>query len=566
MKTCNLVPRTIGQIILLAAMCLINGHATAGNIWYVTSIADNGAGTLRDIVNNQAIAGDEIRFAAALAGSTVTLTTGELIVNKTLTISGLGATQSTIVGSNQRVFHIQPGFGPVIVGISGLNLRASDSGINGMDGNMGAPMGTDGTGGEGGGILNDATCFLTVSNCYMEGCQIVGGRGGNAFGSSTGPAVNGSKGAAGYGGAIGSEGNLVLLGCAFASNSATGGNGGNAVAGGTGGNGGVVVFNMGPPAAAGGAVYSGYSGALEIANCTFFNNLASGGNGGNGGDGHIDISHGTPSNGGPGGNGGDAMGGGIYIYRGCDSNSCVGVVHSTVVQNICSPGIGGSGGMGVFGGNAGANGSGGSPSGCGLFVASPLPVGNCIVALNYPNPTTLNAAGPDVWGAVASEDHNLIRAVDLHSSGWTPLDLNGSVPSPKEPLLGAFQFNGGQTRTMAPLSGSPAIDSGSSDVFSTDQIGQPRPVIVAGIANSGDGSDIGAYELQCSIDAPALSIARTQVSVIISWPWPSACFVLQQSPDFVNWANAGFPISVSGNLNHVVISPPIGDMFYRLKK
>jgi hypothetical protein len=568
-----------GYLPLLAALLSICEGAKAATTWVVTSTADAGAGSLRDMIVNKAIAGDTIGFAPTLTGSTITLNTGELLINKDLTVTGLGPLHLTIMGVNQRVFHISNNNGPITANISGLHMRGSFAGAPGADGTVFSPNGQPGTAAEGGGILNDASCLLIVSNCFMEGCQVIGGRGGNAFGSSFDPAANGGNGAAAYGGAIGSEGNLILHCSAFASNSATAGNGGNGVAGGAGGNGGAVSINIGPFGAAGGAIYAGYNSALEIVDCTFYANYAIGGNGGNGGGGHIDITHQAPGNGGSGGNGSDAAGGGIYITKGCDPGSCAGIKHATIDQNVCSPGTGGQGGLGIFGGNNGANGAGGAARGCGLYASAALPLGNNIIAENYALPSTLIPAGPDVWGAIFSGAqtgmHNLIGVVDLHSSGWTTVDLTGSLVTPINPLLGTFRINGGETPTMAPLAGSPAIDAGIVDgaVFDTtvgifiDQIGQLRKVPITGNAN-GDGTDIGAYELQCSLDAPALSVSHSVTNVIITWPWPSTCFVLQQSSDLstTNWVNCGYPISVNGNQNQVVISPPQGNLFFRLKK
>ena len=70
--------------------------------------------------------------------------------------------------------------------------------------------------------------------------------------------------------------------------------------------------------------------------------------------------------------------------------------------------------------------------------------------------------------------------------------------STKDPLLGPLADNGGPTKTHALLEGSPAIDQGNSFGESTDQRGLPRPSDFVGIPNAsgGDGSDIGAFELQ----------------------------------------------------------------------
>jgi hypothetical protein len=65
--------------------------------------------------------------------------------------------------------------------------------------------------------------------------------------------------------------------------------------------------------------------------------------------------------------------------------------------------------------------------------------------------------------------------------------------------LAALAANGGPTRTRALLPSSPAIDKGKAGPTETaDQRGQLRPFDFSGIANTagGDGSDIGAFELQ----------------------------------------------------------------------
>jgi hypothetical protein len=68
-----------------------------------------------------------------------------------------------------------------------------------------------------------------------------------------------------------------------------------------------------------------------------------------------------------------------------------------------------------------------------------------------------------------------------------------------DPLLAPLQLNGGQTPTHALLCGSPAIDKGKNlSGDTTDQRGSSRTFENTGIANAtgGDGTDIGAFELQ----------------------------------------------------------------------
>ena len=66
-------------------------------------------------------------------------------------------------------------------------------------------------------------------------------------------------------------------------------------------------------------------------------------------------------------------------------------------------------------------------------------------------------------------------------------------------MLGPLQDNGGPTFTLALLPGSPAIDKGKNfNGSATDQRGLPRTMDSPCIANAsgGDGTDIGAFEVQ----------------------------------------------------------------------
>jgi hypothetical protein len=68
--------------------------------------------------------------------------------------------------------------------------------------------------------------------------------------------------------------------------------------------------------------------------------------------------------------------------------------------------------------------------------------------------------------------------------------------------------------------------------------------------------------------APTLSIQRTPTNaVVISWPAASADFNLQQNTHLssTNWVNVTTtPIATNG-LIQVIVSPPVGTQFYRLK-
>jgi hypothetical protein len=75
-----------------------------------------------------------------------------------------------------------------------------------------------------------------------------------------------------------------------------------------------------------------------------------------------------------------------------------------------------------------------------------------------------------------------------------------------DPMLGPLQLNGGQTPTHALLCGSLAIDQGANfSGLATDQRGFSRTFDDPAIHNAGDGTDIGAYEVQQICNRPPVA-------------------------------------------------------------
>ncbi|HST23330.1 MAG TPA: S8 family serine peptidase, partial [Blastocatellia bacterium] len=125
---------TTGSYIVTAT---VNGLApvnfnlsnTCPGSFVVTSNGDNGAGTLRDVIGN-ACAGATVTFAPGVTGM-ITLTTGELMINKSITINGPGANVLAVSGNHlSRIFHIIPGTGNT-VSISGLTIKDGSSKADG---------------------------------------------------------------------------------------------------------------------------------------------------------------------------------------------------------------------------------------------------------------------------------------------------------------------------------------------------------------------------------------------------------------------------------------------------
>src|SRR5687768_1556416 len=97
--------------LLIVIVVLLSASSWAENTITVTDPGDSGPGTLRDAIAG-ATAGDTIDFAAGLG--TITLTSGELSIDKDLTISGPGASNLTIQrsadsGTDFRIFDIFAG-------------------------------------------------------------------------------------------------------------------------------------------------------------------------------------------------------------------------------------------------------------------------------------------------------------------------------------------------------------------------------------------------------------------------------------------------------------------------
>jgi hypothetical protein len=230
---------------------------------------------------------------------------------------------------------------------------------------------------------------------------------------------------------------------------------------------------------------------LTLANVTISGNSVSSGQGGgidNTDGGEVTITNSTIS-------GNSAIRGG-----GISNDSMLTIINSTISGNTAL-GDGGGGGIytqvstaSITNSTIAGNSATASAGGGGIHRDSgTVNARNTIIALN-----TAPNNGPDVFGGLTSQGFNLIGN---NSSGGsiTPAtgDQIGTVSS-IDPMLGQLADNGGPTRTHALLSGSPALEKGHSSGSTTDQRGLARPVDDPGFNNAtqGDGSDIGAYEVQ----------------------------------------------------------------------
>lgn len=136
------------------------------------------------------------------------------------------------------------------------------------------------------------------------------------------------------------------------------------------------------------------------------------------------------------------------------------------------------------------------PEGGGLYVGSggaKAEVGNTIIYGNVDG----NGAPNDCDGQITSLGYNLVG--DL-----TGCTLNGASNeiTGQDPLLGPLQDNGGETPTIALLSGSPAIDGGNPAPLASSKAAC-RTTDQRGVTRSAP-CDIGAYEVQNLLFIPYL--------------------------------------------------------------
>ncbi len=342
-----------------------------------------GDGSLRGEIA-AAKSGDTIQFSSSLAGQTINLTDGELLLNKNLSILGLttnGTPGITInAGGKSRIFDVEGGTSGISVNLQNLTVKSGAA-------NQGAGL-----------FINDSAGTVTLTNLNITGNIAVGAAGANGA-NGVFPARATQPGMPGHdaqGGGVffqgGPAATLVISNSTLQNNRVNGGSGGQ------GGNGGVNT--LGSPSGVGVGGAGGSGGAAEggglyvnggnvLLNLdTIKNNSLTGGQGGMGGAGNVTASThgGKNAAGGSGGSGGAAFGGGLYVNRGSIQLQSV-----TVSGNTAN---GGTGNIGGPGGNmakgspapSGASGFGGPAEGGGVFVlASSIVIGNSALIGNVAN-------------------------------------------------------------------------------------------------------------------------------------------------------------------------------------
>lgn len=416
--------------------------------------------SLRDAVN---LANEE---TAAGVSPTITFATNLNGDTITLTqgelslIGGSGTT--TINGAGQ-------------ITISG-NLTSSvfglDVGAHAVLAGLSIDNGNAGHAGDGGGIFNAGSLTVNNTTFHNDLAEVGGGDGG-------------------YGGAIFDFGALTINNSTFSANGAA--------------NGGGAIDNAG-----GGEV----ANSLTINACTFTNNkTTNGGDGGainNGGTASVlSISDSTYS-------ANDAYNAGAINNGTGDS---LNISNSTIANNSATGfggGISNSGSLTVANLTLVGNTSGSYGGGFALLYYGTGSINNTIIAGN-----SAVSAGPDVFllgGSVATK-YSLIG--NTGSSGISIGGSSGNINPTGNLGLGPLGNNGGPTQTIALLPGSPAISKGKvslavnahGQALTTDQRGLPR--------NVNGNVDIGAFQLQPTVDSAPSEFVRPNGEVDIAVQGPN---------------------------------------------
>ena len=109
----------------------------------------------------------------------------------------------------------------------------------------------------------------------------------------------------------------------------------------------------------------------------------------------------------------------------------------------------------------------------------------------------------------------------------------------------------------------------TGDVYSVSgTIGQPH----AGTLSGGNFTLHGGFWSVLAVQSPGAPFLSVRLSatntVLVSWPTPATGFELQQNPDLTttNWTNVGLTPADVGADKQVILAPPVGHRFFRLRK
>ncbi len=440
LKLSSLYPLSIAITLALSSM------AQAAT-FTVSNINNSGAGSLRQAVldANASAGADQINFSV-VSGSTITLSSSELLITDSLKITGPSAGNSSSItlngAANSRVIRATiPAGGHLTL----ENMTLSNGLFNGRGGAL--RMGGSGTGEL---VLNHSVVtnshatgyFHEGGGLYVENAQITLN---NSTISNNTTSGNKSPG----GGIFANEVTISLNNSTISGNSTSGSQ------------------------SSGGGLYS--DGAVTVNNSTVSNN------------------HTTGS---------ASTGGGLYIFLDVSKNQSAVLNQTTISGNTTSGSSAHGGGLAVFKGDTILNNStitNNTSSGAGggffaLVQSYSVFFNNTILSGNTGFLGNFYGAQPSTGKVNA--DHSLFGDASTEITGTNVINKFSNNPS-----LGVLLSNGGATLTHLPNTGSLALNNGNNakaSAFTNDQ----RGVGYFRVQNS--AVDIGAVEKQATVTTPLL--------------------------------------------------------------
>lgn len=434
------------------------------------TIGDGSAASCTEAALRDAAAGGgTIVFNCGAAPVTITVTSPIMFTKETVLDGGGSVTLSG--GGTSRILYLDSDYNTPTprLTVQRLSFRDGKSAATGEDTAQG-----------GGAIYRDGGSLTVLDSAFENNHAPGTGQdvaGGAIYGFGGGETIvvgsTFTNNAASDGGAIGSlNGDLTIINSTFTGNAATGtdGNPGN------GGCGGALYMDGGDEATSlcgvtirdntAGAIGGGFfrvsndhTGSFAMDRSTVDHNRVTASGAGNAGGLYLEglaltITASTISR-------NEAFyNGGIWI------NTCtVEITNVTIAENTAT----GSNGGGVWLGH--------TPTGT---------MKNCTIANNH------STADGQIAGAIFGEGLTLVNTIVANNTAmYTPscdaerTDGSGNLQWPDsapcttdpviaDPMLGALAYNGGDTETLAPASGSPAKGI-ATDCPPTDQLGNPRP-------------------------------------------------------------------------------------------
>ncbi len=502
---------------LIAALCFLAAAAASfvsAATLTVTNLNDAGANSLRGQIATAA-ANDTINFAVS---GTITLTSGQLSVNKPLTIHGPGSSVLTVSGNDvNRIFNITDNVSWIDspVAISGLTLTKGNATpgawtVCPISGSGGAIFSAESltlidviiddnkTARNGGGVSwfpsmggqvfsitdstvsnNSATCTGSANTGSQGGGLMLSPDTASGLGVTATVAlervriVNNTAGRFGGGVAYFVPDTLVIKDSVLSGNVAVTGNGGG------------ILLGTTP------AQQYGYGSRLALDRSEVSNNTAQYGGGvfavndspaaqsASGAGGLVSVNSTISGNTALTDDGGIALYGNVFAY----------IMNSTLAFNQATGAGSNAGGMLLNNG----------------FVSGAVPptenrpnqvsLSNSILAKNL----AADSSAPDLNFRVNGTPQSAVEAgfnlIQSYPASSLALAGNGNNIVGVDPMLASLELNGGRTQTHALLASSPAIDMGGpypnggpNPVVTTDQRG-------AGFARQiGSSRDIGAFE------------------------------------------------------------------------